>query len=309
MRKIADIKDSIVKEFMRNENAAKVYGFTPGDDFAEHFNKISVESVLFYVVACAIWVTENLFEEHKRDTNAYIEEMIPHRPKWYRDKALNFMKDKTLIADTDKYDTEGMNDKEIAAARVVKHAVAVENKESSLLEIKVAGESAEGERCPLDEEIISQLKAYIAEIKDAGVRIDVTSTDADNFQCIVDVYYDPVLLPHKIEEDCKKAVKNYIENLPFNGEYSDMALMNELQKIEGVKVVKLQKTTTTRTGKQLWDLDEKLTSPESTTASGTIADAEKKAYKITDVYLGPRYVPKAGYFKATSIIINSIAYE
>ena len=73
-----------------------------------------------------------------------IEEIIPHRPRWYRDKVLAFMKGKTLIADTDRYDTEGMTEDAIAAARVVKHAVAVENRDASLLTIKVAGETASG---------------------------------------------------------------------------------------------------------------------------------------------------------------------
>lgn len=313
MKKIADIKDSIVKEFMRNEEAAKVYGFTPGDDFAEHFNKISVESVLFYIVACVVWTMENLFEEHTRDTNAYIEEMIPHRPKWYRDKVLGFMKDKTLKEDSDEYDTEGMNEKNIAAAYVVKHAVAVEDKENSVLEIKVAGENKEKERCPLDEETEKQLQAYITEIKDAGVRFQLVNTEPDDFACEVDVYYDPVLLPQNIEEDCRATVRNYIENLPFNGEYSGMALMNELQKVEGVRIVDLKKATTTSIRKQLWTFPVepavKEVSSGKTEIAGTVTDTEKNFYKIAEVPLSPRYVPKAGYFKATSITINPKIYE
>lgn len=145
-RKITDIKDSITGDFMRNEDVARAYGFSPGDSFTAHFSKASVESVLFYIFACAAWVIESLFDQHKQEVNDRIEEILPHRPKWYRDKVLRFMKNKALIEDSDIYDTGDMTEDDITAARVVKHAVATENKDASILTIKVAGENA-GKRC------------------------------------------------------------------------------------------------------------------------------------------------------------------
>lgn len=124
---------------MRNETAAKIYGFTAGDSFAAFFGKLSVESVLFYLFAVAAWTLENMFEAFRSEVNASIDKMKPHRPKWYRDMVLAYMKDRTLIPDTDEYDTADMTDEEITAARVVKHAVADESDDASLLTIKVAG--------------------------------------------------------------------------------------------------------------------------------------------------------------------------
>ena len=80
---------------------------------------------------------------HREEVTAELEELMPHRPKWYRDKVLEFMEDRELIDDTDRYDLSGMSESEISAARVVKHAVATESRDASLLTIKVAGESAE----------------------------------------------------------------------------------------------------------------------------------------------------------------------
>ena len=170
-RTIAEIKDGIAGDFMRNEDVARAYGFEAGDSFTAHFSKASVESVLFYIFACAAWIVESLFDEHRREVNSCIEEILPHRPKWYRDKVLAFMKDKILVADTDYYDTAGMSDADIEAARVVKYAAATESSDASLLTIKVAGENG-GVRQRLDGETETQLAAYIAEFKDAGVRID-----------------------------------------------------------------------------------------------------------------------------------------
>ena len=242
-RTIAEIKDSMTADFMRNSDVAHAYGFEAGDAFSSHFSRVSVESLLFHIVACATWVLENLFDQHKTDVEKRIEEILPHRPKWYRDKVLGFMKNKTLIQDTDKYDTSGMSEDDIETARVVKHAAASENKNTSVLTVKVAGEK-NGQRCPLDAETEAQLAAYIAEIKDAGVRIELVNIDADTFNCEVDIYYDAMLLPEQVEHACREAIKEYIENLPFNGEYTNMALVDRLQMVEGVKIPELRSAST-----------------------------------------------------------------
>ena len=226
MRTIEQIKESIAADFMRNEHVAELFTFTPGDSFTAHFSKVSVIGILFYIFAVAAWTLE----------------IIPHRPRWYRDKVLAFMKGKTLVPDTDRYDTEGMTEDAIAAARVVKHAVAAESADASLLTIKVAGEES-GRRCRLDAETEAQLKAYIAEIKDAGVRTALVNTDPDRFSCQVEIYYDPMLVAETVETACREAVREYIENLPFNGEYTNMALVDALQAVEGVRIVEFKGAT------------------------------------------------------------------
>ena len=227
---------------MRNEHVAELFAFTPGDSFTAHFSKVSVIGILFYIFAVAAWTLEKLFDTYRGEVDARIEEIIPHRPRWYRDKVLAFMKGKTLVPDTDRYDTEGMTEDAIAAARVVKHAVAAESADASLLTIKVAGEEGD-KRCKLDAETETQLKAYIAEIKDAGVRTALVNTDPDRFSCQVEIYYDPMLVAETVEAACREAVREYIENLPFNGEYTNMALVDALQTVEGVRIVEFKGAT------------------------------------------------------------------
>lgn len=278
MKTIDDIKESIAADFMQNESAAASFGFPVGANFTTHFSKVSIVSILFYVVACAVWVLENLLDLHKQEVNTRIEEILPHRPKWYRDKVLAFMKNMPLISDTDRYDTEGMSEDEIAAARVVKHAVAMENRDASILTIKVAGEAG-GKRCRLDDDTESQLAAYISEIKDAGVRINLVNIVPDIFNCEIDIYYNPMLLPENIEQSCRDAIQKYIENLPFNGEYTNMELVDTLQKVEGVKIPEFKSATTAANG-------------ESTLSA-----------------IDARCVPAAGYFVPNNIVLNMRAYE
>lgn len=42
------------------------YGFTSSDTFEGRFSKVSIEGLLFYVVAFGIWVLEKLFDTHKK---------------------------------------------------------------------------------------------------------------------------------------------------------------------------------------------------------------------------------------------------
>lgn len=277
-RTITEIKDDITAEFMRNEAAAKRYGFTVGESFSAYFGNLSVESILFYVFAVAAWTLEKLFDSYRVEVDSRIDEIIPHRPKWYRDKVLDFMKDHVLIPDTDRYDTTGMSEDAIAAAKVVKHAVASESEDASLLTIKVAGEEG-GRRCKLDTETERQLAAYIAEIKDAGVRPALVNADPDRFNCEVDIYYDPMLVAQTVETACREAIREYIENLPFNGEYTNMALVDELQKVEGVKIVEFKGASTSPAGESI------------TTA------------------IDARTVPVAGYFVMQDVKLTMKAYD
>lgn len=281
MRSIAEIKKTITDNFMNNKVLSEKYGYNVGDDFDNTFSAVSIESIMFYIIAAAMWVSEGLFDVHKNSVDAAIEDIIPHRPKWYRDKVLQFMSDYTLIEDTDVYDIDNLTDDEISNAQVVKYATATESADSSLLIIKVAGEDESGHRITLNTEIETQLSAYIAEIKDAGVRINLINKDADEYYCSLDVYYDAQLLATNVEESVRTVIKNYVENLPFNGLYTNMALVDELQKVDGVKIV------------------------DNVTASAMVSDVNIKTT------INAKCIPDAGYFQTAddNIKIKMIPYN
>lgn len=280
MRTIEQIKQELQEAFMQSEPLATAYGFETGTAFSSVFSKVSIENLLLYIVSVGIYVLEALFAEHKADVDAAIDETLPHRPKWYRDKALLFMQGKTLVEDTDRYDTTDMTDEDIEAARVVKYAAATESPDASILTIKVAGE-ADGERTPLDADTETQLLAYLREVKDAGVRIALVNQEADQFHCNVEVYYDPMLTSDSVEAACRKAIGQYIQNLPFNGEYTNMALIDALQQVEGVRIAELRSSSVSVSGSQ----------------AATAINA--------------RHTPEAGYMKADEqdVVLTMIPYD
>lgn len=278
MRTIDEIKETIAAEFMRNESVAELFGFRAGERFTDHFSRVSVVGVLFYVFAAAAWTLEALFDSFSREVDARIEAILPHRPKWYRDKMLAFMKDRVLAPDSDRYDTAGMTDPQIEAAHVVKHATADESADASLLTIKVAGEQG-GRRCPLDAATERQIEAYLMRIKDAGVRTVLVNIAPDRFDCEADIYFDPLLAAPMVESACRAAIGEYIENLPFNGEYTNMALIDRLQAVEGVRIPELR--------------------------SASRAAAGQSVVEAIDA----RCVPAAGYFTMGNVTLNMKVYN
>lgn len=250
-RTISEIKSAICAEWMANEDVARAYGFTVGDSFSEKYSVVSVENLLFYIVAVASWVVERLIDTHKSEVDAALDDLTPHRAKWYRDKVLKFLKGKTLSGDTDEYDTSSMTDSEIEAARVVKYAAVSENVSTSILTIKVAGETG-GRRSALDAATAQQLQNYLREVKDAGVRINLVNESADRFKCELSICYDGLLEAESVSKAVLAAVQDYVENLPFNGVYSNMALVDAVQQVEGVKIAEVQSSAIMPNGSDSW---------------------------------------------------------
>lgn len=275
-RSITDIKKQMTDAFMADENIREAYGFVEGDTFNGKFSSVSIESILFYIVAACIYTFEVLFDSYREDVNDTIETSA-HTARWYRDKALAFMRDVPLVEDADYYDTSDMTDEEIEQAKVVKYAAATESKDSSLLTIKVATKGANDELQPL--EYTTDLEAYFAEIKDAGVRINLINRAGDTFFYEIDVYYNPLINVDTARSAVENAIKDYIQGLPFDGQYSNMGCIDAVQKVAGVEVAEMKSA------------------------------AARASSEMTMTPIDARYRPSAGYMKVGTAIINMKVYD
>jgi hypothetical protein len=220
---------------------------------------------MFYDDAAAIWTLEKLFDAHRAEVMAIINELKPHSLRWYVSKAKAFMLGKALVADSDYYDTAGMTDEQITAAQVVKYAAAVEK--SAVVYLKIATDE-NGEPKPLSPEQADGFRAYIKEVKDAGVLVEVVNRPAEYFRLTMTVYYDPMVMNDtgatldSGTTPVHDTVKRFIKDLPFNGEYRNVALVDALQAIEGVVIPELHLAETSRDG-QAWEQVEAKASPDS----------------------------------------------
>ena len=277
-RSTAEIQQELQSKFMASAAVQELYGFNPGESFGNRFAKVSIESILIYIVAYCAYVLETLFDSTKKEVEERFLQQLPGTCLWYAQKLKGYLYNFQL----DEWGnpiTEGSSDGDIAAAQIIKHAVAIDDPVSGFLLLKIAGEDGDGHRTPLTSEQETALREYILRVKYAGVKTKLINAEGDQFNCNVDVWYDPLLNESEVHEQCQAAVKNYIENLPFNGEFSIMSLTDALQIVSGVKVVQVR------------------------TCGGV--DALNVGYQITD-----KYTPYAGYFNydENNVVIRMTAY-
>ncbi len=202
-------------------------------------SKVAVFNLWAYIVAVVMWTLENLFDQHKAEIDQKIAMLKPHSPQWYRENALQFQYGQTLVPESGTYDNTGLSAQQIEQRKIIKQAAVTEI--DGKLRIKVAKE-LDGEFVPLDnDDELPAFKEYIGMKKDAGVRITTDSLPADLLKLELDIWYNPLVLrvdgsriDGSNQEPVKSAINNYLRNLPFNGEYANTRLVDELQKVDGL---------------------------------------------------------------------------
>ncbi len=286
-RTINEIKQEITDAFMANETLAGLYNFTPGASWDDTFSKVSIDNLICYVVATVIYTLERLFDLHKQELSDLLETKKPHTLKWYVEKALAFQYGRPLQPDSDIYDEI------VESEKIVKYASAVEY--HGKLFIKTA-KGTDKTKEPLTPDELTALKTYFAEIKDAGVKLEVISNPADHFAIEIDVYYNPMILDANgyrldtSEDVVRNTIRDYVENrIPFNGQYQNVLLVDELQKIDGVIIPEIK-------------------SAKSVSHAAYMENPDNPPW----ISINAWHNPESGYYKIyddNDLIINFIAYS
>ena len=275
MKTIQEIKNEITQEWMSNPTVKSLYKLDLNKRFEEQFSKVSLESILFYCIAYGIYLFTQVLSFEKTDIENTIKSMKPHSIGWYIDKIKQFQLGDSLSPDSDTYPVID------ESKQIIKYCNIVEK--YGYLIIKIAGEE-NGLPAKLDNNIIASVSAYIDKIKDAGVHYELICRDADLYKVSLRVYYDPLVLNDSgaridgAESDpIKRAVMNYIQSVPFDSRYSNMALIDALQGVEGVVVA-------------------------------DVLEVESKYYGNAWTKIASIYNPDAGYMKLEELKIEYIAY-
>ncbi|MGQ0737672.1 MAG: nucleotidyltransferase [Bacteroidota bacterium] len=224
----------------------------PVDDTAL-WSRVSRKRFLRMVHCLLALTQETIFDIFKADVDAKLRELKPHTERWYANKSLAYQYGFNLLPDSDLFDNTGYTDAQIAASKVVKYAAVVEQENQFgrvYLRIKLAGETA-GDLAPLTAPQLAGVKEYLKRIKDAGVKLQVDSLDADNIKMKWTVYYDPLILDangNRLDGTAsnvvKDAIKGYLKKLPFNGIYVIEYHIDEVQLVEGVVIAEVTECQT-----------------------------------------------------------------
>ena len=225
-RTIAAIQQSIINA---KESESALSGLTSTSNTA-------VWKLWTYVVAVCIWALENLFDFHKAEVSDIIATQKPHTLQWYVKMAKLFQYGIALPPDSDTYSSPSTD----PAIVIVKNAAVVEF--INFVRIKVAKQPGAVLE-PLSPSELTAFSAYMNRIKDAGVRLQITSGNPDNLRLALHIYYDPLTLNSagaRLDDTAttpvKDAVNSFLANLPFNGLFVLNNLVAALQAIDGVRI-------------------------------------------------------------------------
>ncbi|QQU02601.1 hypothetical protein [Myroides odoratus] len=241
-REIREIKKQITDTYIANAVVKETYKLDPVKTFEQQFSKVSIENLLFETIAFALWFFEKLLDQNKVEINEEIAKSRIHNQKWYREKALDFMFGQSL-SESDQYDITGLTEKEIQQAKIIANAAPV--KMQGYLRMKVVKRKKE-ELHPLSPAELKAFESYMNRVTDAGTYVIPTTNVADDLKLHLDVYYNEMILAQDgsrldgtLQHPVIDVIHDYLKSLRFNGAFVETKLMDEIQQIEGVSMVKI----------------------------------------------------------------------
>ncbi len=238
-RSIEIVKKELTSSFMSNTVLQNAYGFANGLSFSDVFSIVSIENILFDIIAFSIYMLELIFDTHTTQIDNAIYENKPGTARWYRNMALKFQYGFDLLNDDDEFDNNGSTTDDIESSKIIKYCSVKESVESSRLIIKIAGETA-GELSELLPDEITAFNYYLSEVAYAGVKLNVVNNPADKLLLNLQVFRNPLVIDsagNNIELGGKpidEALKVYMKNLPFDGELVINDMIDFLRDVPGI---------------------------------------------------------------------------
>ena len=247
-RTIAEIKDGMTTAFMADQTVQERYGFAPGTQFKSYFSTVSIENILFYTIAAAIYVVEQISYTHVAAVQAAIDSERGHTCAWYQRMVKDFLQGigVTFNIDTNQWSTSNLTESEIEDAHSVK-ACAVNEGEFAIgntnyygVVIKVATADGDGNFTVLDQQQYNALKNHINRFKDAGVPVMLVNQLGDLLQFNLTLWIDySKIYDTTTAATITDAIIAYLRQLPFNGELTMAGLTQAIMAVDGVELAQI----------------------------------------------------------------------
>lgn len=236
-RSIQEIYDSIIQE---KETFSSLDGLLPlGTDYAallsdlSSASKVAIWRLWAYVIAWFSWILENLWDQHKAEVEAIANAAKYGSLPWYVSQS-KLWQDGDTLTYVDGFPGYAVVD---ASKRKVTQASAVEDIFPAQVFLKVT--QGEDPLTPLAQADLTEFTAYVNQVKPAGIKVVVSSLNADTLQVNMNVGYDPILNPSVVSLNVEAAINSYLKNLPFDGRFTRLAFEDAIQSVAGVKTISL----------------------------------------------------------------------
>lgn len=190
-------------------------------------SNVSIWRLWAFITAMNIWLHEFNWIRYR----VFLEEAVrfaqPHNTFWYHQRALEYQHGDsvTVVNGAVIYDPIVPANRIIAAASVIEA--------NGGIIIKVAKLDS-GELAALDSGEYTGFSDYVDAYKDAGVSSQVVSQNPDVLKLIATVYYNPSQTSQAaFQIAIEVAVTSFVQNLPFDGIFRRVNLIDAMQKVKG----------------------------------------------------------------------------
>lgn len=240
-RSVAEIKKTMTDAFMADATIREKYGLSVNDTFSSKFSSVSIENILFFIVAACCHVLEMIFDQHKRDVEDKIALAVVASVPWYYKMALAFQYGDSLVLNDRTWQYEYASIDE--SKQVIKYA-AVRDKGTSV-QILVSGDQG-GSPVALSNDVLTVFKQYMNRVKVAGVILNITSKESDNVTVMATITIDPLVLNENGEllsdgsKPVEEAITSYLKHIIYGGTFNKTRLVDVIQAVEGVVDVELE---------------------------------------------------------------------
>ena len=212
-RTVSEIKKTMTDAFMADANIREKYGLKEGDTWNRCFSSVSLENIIFFIVAACSHVLEAIFEQYTKDVDEKVS-----------------MAQQYMYANIDE------------SKQVVKYA-AVRDRGTSV-QILVSGDK-DGKPVALSNDVLTVFKQYMNRVKVAGVVLSIRSKEADRIVIRAKIYVDPLVINSDgtmISDGSKpveNAINSYLSGIVYGGTFNKTKLTNAILNVDGVNDVEL----------------------------------------------------------------------
>ena len=208
--------------FMADANIREKYGLKEGDTWNRCFSSVSLENIIFFIVAACSHVLEAIFEQYTKDVDEKVSMAVVASVPWYYKMAKAFQYGDSLV----------LNE----ATQQYMYGTSVQ--------ILVSGDK-DGKPVALSNDVLTVFKQYMNRVKVAGVVLSIRSKEADRIVIRAKIYVDPLVINSDgtmISDGSKpveEAISSYLSGIVYGGTFNKTKLTNAILNVDGVNDVEL----------------------------------------------------------------------
>lgn len=239
-RTVSEIKKTMTDAFMADATIREKYGLKEGSTWNGSFSSVSLENIIFFIVAACCHVLESIFELYIKDVDEKISMAVVASVPWYYKMAKAFQYGDQLVLNetTQQYGYAIIDE----SKQVVKYA-AVRDRGTSV-QILVSGDK-NGMPVALSNDVLTVFKQYMNRVKVAGVILGITSKRGDYLSIEANISVDPLVIDeegYRLSDGTKpveSAIEEHLKNIKYGGTFNKTKLVNAILAVDGVEDVEL----------------------------------------------------------------------